>query len=103
MPLIEAAIWSKTDLLSKKNALHYTQINNETFRRYAPYSCRGMEEKPICSPRRMPFFLHTVTTKRFGDVPLIGAVIWSKIRFALQEKCLSLYRLTINFSEMCPL
>ena len=52
------------------NALHSTQNNNETFRRYDPYSRRDMAEKLICSPRKMPFSIHRERTKRFEVCPL---------------------------------
>ncbi len=50
LPLIETAICIKS-----KNALHYTQSINESFRKYAPYRRRDMVQKLIISPRNMPF------------------------------------------------
>ena len=85
-------------------ALHSTQNNNETFRRYAPYTSRDMAEKLICSPRKMPFNIQIERTKFFGDMPLIGAAILSKSRFASQEKCPSIYKEEQRkVSEICPL
>ena len=78
---------AKTDFLPKKNALHYTQCNNETFQWNAHYRSRNMEENLICSPRKMPFTILRVITKHFIDMPLIEDAIWGNILFALQEKC----------------
>ena len=60
-------------------------------RRYAPYRSRDMAEKLICSPRKMSFNIH-IENDIFGDMPLRAATILSKSRFALQEKCPSLYK-----------
>ena len=45
MPHNGDAIWEKPDLLSKKNALHYTQSTNEIFRKYASYRSRVIAKK----------------------------------------------------------
>ena len=58
MPLVEAAMRNKFEFLSKENALNYTQSNNETFRRYAPYRRRDTAENLICPPRKMSFIIH---------------------------------------------
>ena len=78
MPLIEAAIGAKADLLSKKNALNYTQCNNKTFRSYAPYRSHDKEDNLNCSTRKMPFTLHRITTKLFEDMPHIEAEVCQK-------------------------
>ena len=92
MPLIEAAICSKTDLLSKKNVLYYKESNNEIFRRYAPYRSRDMGQKPICSLRKMPLTIHRVTTKSFGDMPL------QKPRYGRKPDLLS-YKNALHYTQ----
>ena len=77
-PLYKPQYGAKADFLSKKNALNYTQYKNKTFRSYAPYRSRDKEENLNCSPRKMPFTLHTITTKRFEDMPHIEAEVWQK-------------------------
>ena len=77
--------------MAVNNALHSTQNNNETFRRYAHYTTLYMAGKLICSPRKIPFVIHRLTTKRFVDMPLIEAAIRMKILIPLEEKCPHLY------------
>ncbi len=105
-------------MLSKENALHYKQRNNEMFRRNASYRRSDVEQNPICSTRKMPIPIHRLKTKlflytppidyakmhvnnalhstqdnneTFGDMPLIAGEIWQKSSFALLEKCPLLY------------
>ncbi len=100
MPLIETAICINSLLALHEKCLHYTQTNNESFRKYARYRRRGMGQKLIISSGNMPFNI-TDCQRIFSEI--CPHRNWDMEDMPSMKMPFTIHRETTKRFEVCPL